>query len=413
MTFSIVKLSITKLLNLTLRISGIGSKFLVLTLMSKYFSIGIFGEYSLAISLITVLIFSLGLDFYNFSIRDILTTKNFDLIRDKVASTFFLYIIIYIVFALIANIFFYKISYVKNYVPLVIGLSISEHLSQEIYRLLIGFKRVLLANILLFFRTASWALIVVYFIYNKFHISPTLIFKLWLIADILTIIYVLFFALIKNINHLKGISISFIWLKKGFKVCYLFFLATISLKSIEYANRFIVNYFLGNELAGIFTFYSNISILITVYINTMVISFDLPELIEFSKTNKIKSLLQKFKKSLLLQTVISSIFLLFIIKPLLIWQDKIKFENYLPLIFFMIVAVGLMNYSLYYHFKLYIFHKDKALLKVMIISGVLSLVLTVIATYLFGLYGSAVAFVFSGIIMFYMRYSEANKIKYV
>ena len=49
---------------------------------------------------------------------------------------------------------------------------------------------------------------------------------------------------------------------------------------MEYANRFIVDYFMGEVLAGVFLFYSNISILITVYINTIVISFELPELIK-------------------------------------------------------------------------------------------------------------------------------------
>ena len=60
-----------KLLNVFLRMGGIGSKFLIVTLMSKYFDVDVFGNYGLITSIITILIFVLGLDFYNFSIRDI------------------------------------------------------------------------------------------------------------------------------------------------------------------------------------------------------------------------------------------------------------------------------------------------------------------------------------------------------
>ena len=42
--------------------------------MSKYFDVDVFGNYGLITSIITILIFVLGLDFYNFSIRDILKT---------------------------------------------------------------------------------------------------------------------------------------------------------------------------------------------------------------------------------------------------------------------------------------------------------------------------------------------------
>lgn len=181
---------------------------------------------------------------------------------------------------------------------------------------------------------------------------------------------------------------------------------------MEYANRFIVDYFMGEELAGVFLFYSNISILITVYINTIVISFELPELIKSIKSPNIHKLLRKFKKSLLIHVAISSVFIFLIIKPLLMWQDKVEFEKYLPLIYFFIIGVGLMNYSLLYHFKLYIYHKDKALLKSMVISAVLSLLLTISLTYFCGIYGAATAFVISSIILFYMRYILAKKVKY-
>jgi len=401
-----------KIFNVFLRIGGVGSKFIIITLMSKYFDVDVFGNYGLITSLITILIFVLGFDFYNFSIRDILNTKDKQEIVNKVVVTFILYGLTYLFFILVGSLIFCNISYIKPHLFLIIFLVITEHLSQEIYRLLIGFKKVLLANILLFFRTVSWSVIIIFFYYNNYLITVDKIFKLWLLANTLTIAYVFFLSIIKSYGEIIKVSLRLNWVKKGLRICSVFFLATISLKFMEYANRFIVDYFLGEKIAGIFLFYSNISILITVYINTIVISFELPELIKLADSQEIHKLLRKFKKSLLVHTLISSLFIFIIIKPLLIWQNKVEFETYLPLIYFLILGVGLMNYSLMYHFKLYIYHKDKALLKSIIVSSILSLLLTIVFTSLYGIYGTANAFVLSCIILFYMRYNEAKKIKY-
>ena len=403
--------SYLKFLNVFLRIGGIGSKFIIITLMSKYFDVDVFGNYGLITSLITILIFVLGLDFYNFSIRDILKTNNNQEIINKVISTGLLYVSVYTTFSILGYFIFNSIDYLKPYVFLVIFLVITEHLSQEIYRLLIGFKKILLANFLLFFRTVSWSAIIIYYYYTKRLITTEKIFTLWLIANILTIIYIFILALSKNYKKILNTNVNLNWIKKGLRISAVFLLTTICLKTMEYANRFIVDYFMGEKLAGIFLFYSNISILITVYINTIVISFELPELITSVKSPNIFNLLQKFKKSLMIHIVISSVLILLIIKPLLIWQNKVEFESYLPLIYFMIIGVGLMNYSLVYHFKLYIHHKDTALLKSMVISALLSLILTIALTYLFGIYGTAIAFLFSCVILFYMRYLEAKKMK--
>lgn len=398
-----------KILNVFLRIGGIGSKFLIITLMSKYFDVDVFGNYGLITSIITILIFVLGLDFYNFSIRDILKTSNKQDILNKVLVTIVLYFAIYGLFVLLGYYTFNSISYIKPYTFLVVSLVITEHLSQEIYRLLIGFKKILLANILLFFRTVSWSAIIIYYYFNNTLITIEKIFTLWLFANSLTIIYILVLSIKKNFNLLLKATLNFNWVKKGLRISSVFFLATISLKSMEYLNRFVVDYYMGEELAGIFLFYSNISILISLYINTIVISFELPELIKSVKLPKIELLLKKFKKSLLVHILISSIFIFLIIKPLLHWQNKVEFEKYLPLICFLIIGVGLMNYSLLYHFKMYIYHKDRSLLKSMVLSAIISLLLTITLTYFFGIYGTATAFVISSIVLFYIRYYEAKK----
>lgn len=405
--------SLYKILNIFLRISGIGSKFIIFTLLSKELTPLDFGNYSLLVSLITIMIFVLGGDFYNFSIRDVLKTKSEkSRLLNKLASNFFFYFVIYVIFFIIGSIVFNQLTYTRPYIFLVIFLCITEHLSQEFYRMLVAFNRVLLANVLLFIRTAGWTGIVVFLIYQKIDFGVRNILQLWLFADVLTILYVLFFIIKKEQKKLVYIKLDFDWVKKGMKISYIFFITTIFLKIIEYSNRFIVGYYLGEEMAGIFTFYSSISMLITVYINTIVISFELPTLIRSAKSPIIKSLFLKFKKSLLLQIGVSSVGIILVINPILYWQNKEEFRVYLPILLLMIIGSALMNFSLLYHFKLYIKHLDKVLLKVMVLSGFISIVISLFFTRYFGIYGAAISFLISGLVLCYFRFKEAKKVDY-
>ena len=379
--------------------------------MSKELTNSEFGKFSLLTSLITIFIFVLGFDFYNFSIRDILRTKNELDLRIKIFSKFVFFVVIYIIFFLLGLVVFNYLSYTKDYVYYVILLCITEHISQEFYRLLIGFGKILLANILLFLRTMGWSLVVFYMIMDKIAFAISDVLKLWLMANSLTILYLIIVIIKNEKNNIIKLKVNFGWIKYGIKVCYIFLISTIFLKITEYSNRFIVNYYLGEEMAGIFTFYSSISILITVYINTIVISFELPELIKTSKhPYLLKKLFIKFKKSLIVQVSLVSLVLFVIIKPILYWQNREEFQMFLPLLIYMVLGVSLMNYSLLYHYKLYVKHKDKILLKIMIISGIISLILSSIFTKYFGIYGAGIAFTLSGVLFYYLRLYECRKI---
>ena len=382
--------------------------------MSKHFSEDKFGEYSLIGSIITVLIYIVGLDFYNFSIRNILKgDRNKNIRINKVFSTFILYLIIYVVLFLILYPIFHTISYVKPYILLIIFLGFTEHLSQEIYRLQIAFKKVLLANSLFFFRTISWVLVLLYKIWFNEPITLQFLLQIWLIANVLVILIVGLYEFNSNYKDLIKSKFDKNWVKKGLKIAMVFFAGTISLKMIEYSSRFILDFFVEKELTGVFIFYANIATLVTVYINTIVISFEMPTLIETTNAKNIKTNLKAFEKLLKQHIVVVIVGILLVIKPILMWQNKPLFEVYLPILFLMLVGVGMMNYSFKEHLHLYILHKDKILLKILVLTNIISLFLTIGLTALFGIYGTAVSFLISGVVLFYFRKKEVGKINII
>ncbi|GMN07856.1 hypothetical protein MTsPCn5_32450 [Croceitalea sp. MTPC5] len=406
------KIVLFKLFNVGLRILPLGLKFILITTLSKYFDTAVYGDYSLITATITISIFVLGLDFYNFSIRDILTEK--DNIVEKLASTFFLYLFIYFFFFIIGSLLFRKIEFMHTYGLIsVLGICVTEHLSQEIYRLHIAFKKVLLGNLIFFLRVSIWT---GYILVNLlfFDSKPTIegILQLWLFSNIFSFV-ISFLTLGKNLKKLIPFpKIEISYLVKGLRISFVFFLGTIALKCIEYVNRYIVDYFLGSEETGIFSFYANLALIITVYVNAIVISFELPALIEKTGSKDLNLHFKNFRNQMLKQIAFVSVLVIFITKPILIWQSVKVYDNYFPILFLLLLGVALMNFSLVYHFFLYILNKDSTILRITLKSCFVNLILTISLTFWGGLYGTALAFFLTGLYMFFERRRNAISANY-
>lgn len=402
MQFKVSSLPINKASSLFFRMAAMGSKFLIFTYLSKYFIESTYGIYSLLTTTITISIFILGFDFYNFSIRDILIEKKDT--AAKVFTSLAFYIGVYTIFVLAGYLIFNQIDYFSEYTGVLILICITEHLNQELYRLLLAFKKVLHANTFLFIRVSGWTFFVLFqIIIQKKEITLSEILFIWALFNAGTLLLVLLFFAKPIVGRLSLFRIKKDWLLRGLKVSVIFYIATIALKVIEYSNRYIVEGVLDEVSAGIFSFYSNISMIIGIYVSTIVVSYELPDLIESSTTDQFDFKLKRFKRLLFQHSSIAMLAVMILLYPVLLWQGKESFISYWPLILLLNAGMFLMNISLIYHSYLYIKHKEKKILQIVLISSAIN----IIATYLFcrylGIMGAGVAFLITGILIFVLR----------
>ncbi|MTE27212.1 lipopolysaccharide biosynthesis protein [Winogradskyella ouciana] len=408
------KFGFYKLFNLGLRVAPLSVKFLFFAVLSKVLSPEIYGSYTLITTTITISIFVLGLDFYNYSIREIL--MNGQNTVSKVFSTFLLYIVVYIIAMSCVAVYYHfsdGMGMSLKVTLTILLICITEHFCQEAYRLQIAFKKVLTANLIFFFRVFLWMsyLTIEILFFNKNLVLETIL-NYWLIFNLVAVGLNVVTAVRPAINNKGSLKLSIAFIKRGIVVCSLFFLGTLSLKSIEYLNRYIVDLFLGKEITGVFSFYSNLALVITVYINAIVISFELPLLIEKGNTSNFSKYFKIFKNSFLKQIVIIIVLLLIAIAPILYWQDIPLYKDYLYIFFILLISTAIINYSLVYHFYLYIKKKDRTILWLTIKSGFFNLVTTLILTYYFGVAGTCVAFLLTSICIIYLRKSSCKKVGY-
>lgn len=405
---------VTKLVNLFLRVMPLAVKFVFFSALSKVMPPEQYGSYTLITTTVTISIFVIGLDFYNYSIREMLTSKS--RFFQKLFNSFVLYTIVY-VFIIIIVLFWLVFGNVFGMsfktVFTIMLICFSEHFCQEVYRLQIALKKVYLANLVFFFRVFIWmAYLVVMVLFYRSNISIDYILTLWLVFNIMAIVLNFITAhrfITKNLNQFI-LDIDFV--KKGLIISSLFFFGTLSLKSIEYLNRYIVNLFLGKEMTGIFSFYSNLALVISVYVNAIVVSFELPALIEQTASGKINYYFKNFKRSFLKHIMIIIVILTISLFPILKWQNIEKYSDYAYVFFILLIASAMMNYSLVYHFYLYIKKKDKKILGLTIKSGIFNVLSTLILTYLFGILGASISFLLTSICLFYLRKTSSKKFGY-
>ncbi len=398
-----------KLLNLMLRAGGMGAKFVLILVLSKFLSDVAYRDFMLVITFVTLSIYVLGVDFYHFGIRDMLTGKEEENLS-KLVHTFLFYASVYLFFGVVYYVAFTRLDFIKPYSLVIFFIALTEHLLQEIYRLLIAFGKVLSANVLLFFRLFGWAVYVLYGFYFDGGISVSRIFEVWFVFNSIGITAVSVYFVLKYWRQMLSVRWESRWISDGLKVSAVFFAGTVILKTIEYANRFVVDYFLDDIYVGIYGFYTTIALIVTIYINTIVISFELPPLIKESRNDPGLVRFKGFQRSMRKQLTVISLILIILIFPLLKWQGREDYIERLPVFFLVLTGVVLMNLSLVEHFMLYVKHKDKRILRILVLSGAFSLLSAILFTYLLGLYGTGLSFMLTGLMMYWLRKSEATKL---
>lgn len=395
-----------RLLNLLLRAITIIAKFLLSIIIVKELSVSELGVFGIVQTTITLLIYVLGFDFYTFNAREILKPNGKPLV-DCVGNQLVFHVAIYFIVIPLTLFLFYSNVISEEYLILFYLVLVTEHLSQEIYRLLIVFKKSVIASFLLFIRSGSWIFVLCsLWVFNIQKANLTYVFTFWFLAALLSILIG-----IKYIPNLKGFSIDFKWIKSGLKIATPFFIATIFYKLMEFSGRYFLDYFNTKESVGIFTFFTSISNAIFVFVHATVIIVMSPFLIEGARksSDDFKIIFKRFKKQMLNYTLAGSIIGIVLIYPfILLIQNDVLLAN-LSVFFLLVMATILFCVSYIPHYLLYVFDKDMSLLKSSIFGATTNISLNFILVPLYGVTGAAIAQIGGMLVLLLSKYGFSRK----
>ncbi|MBQ0735326.1 oligosaccharide flippase family protein [Aquimarina celericrescens] len=402
-------LSAASFFNLLLRGLSMGAKFLLSIYIIKFLGIKELGVFGVFQSTVTILLIIVGLDFYSFNTRKIIEHPS--LLSDYIRNQAVLHLVTYCIILPFTVIIFYQDIIAFKYLRYFFFILVFEHLSQEMFRLLVALRRSIIANIVFFIRTGIWVFILVCLGY----LSPSyntleLVFKFWLSGSILSLLIgVIYLQKEYALKWFGKIDLELI--KNGVTIAFPFFLGSICYKIIEFSGRYFIDFWFSKEEVGVYTFFSGIANTLFVALYSSFIIIEAPKLIK-SKTEGYEAFQTKlkfFKKGVIRIALLLLVLANIAIYPLLIFLDKQKLFDSIEVFWIMSVSITMWSFSYVYHYALYTYHFDKRILIATLVACIANIGLSFILIPRFLLVGAALAHLLSFLLVYAVKYFLWNK----
>lgn len=390
------------LIDLLLRFSSLGGKFLLLVFVAKELGASVVGEYGLITGLVGMVLYVVGMDFYTYSTREVLHQQIgiWEALYNQFVFYLINYFVIFLIWAWLAD-----FSGVKEHIWLVFCLLICEHLSQELYRFLIISKRITIANIQNFIRNGLWCYFcLVLSLLGNLNLNIILIS--WLTCSFFSVIYVFLFIFKLNPPKKQDFNLNFKWIKKGVSVALVFFVGTLFLRCIFYFDKIIINYYSNATVVGVYVFYVGIINAVQSGLDVIVVSRYYPSLVasiddrkELIKNKKIMLSKIRVFTGLLYALSIPSCWVIIEI----LGKEEYKQTFYIyPL---MCIAWGVFNISYVNHYILFGLKQDVYILKCNVISTFTFFICILIIYQLMNniLLSVVISFVISYLLQFFLK----------
>lgn len=404
----------TACITTVIRAVSLFGKFLLFIYLAKYLSLNEIGIYGLISVVISYMLYILGFEFYMYSTREVLNSSHLNPLIYLKDQFIFHFIVYFITFP------FLTILFIKNILPLkyifwFYILLYLEHISQEIYRMLVTLQKPIYASWLMFFRTGLWVyLYLILITYDTSFRNLESLFITWTIGIITSFILLVKFINKKNIYLIFKHRINWSWIWNGVKVSLPFFFSIISIKGIEYVDRFFIKIFYGNELLGVYTFYTSFSNSVQTFVYSGIFMIIFPKLVKNFQQGNDKEYYYNLNK-LIKWGSLSSISLALVagvfMYPILIFINNQIYMNYLVTYWLLLLSVTINLIGQVVHFQLYIRRADKEILKASVSALFVIILCNLIFTYSYGILGASISSVVGSVFLFLYKYRLLRKIK--
>ncbi|PJE80508.1 hypothetical protein CI610_00476 [invertebrate metagenome] len=352
------------IINVGLRSSTLVSKFALLFFLAKFSTPETVGLYGLVTVTVGYLLYLLGLDFYTYTTREMLSTDNSnwpEIIKNQVGF----FTVTYLLFLPCIYFLFFLDILPKNIVLLFYGVLILEHITQELNRLLIAMGKVLTASWVLFFRSGLWCYIAVGLIsFKVFKNDLVVVLTSWILGGAIATIIGLIILSKYDWRSVNWLRMDWKWIRKGLSVAGLFLLGTLCLRGIYTADRYIIQSLSGLAAVGVYTFYAGVSNAFSTFIDAVIISFRYPKIVQAYRSNNIALFLeykQKMLKSIILTSLIIGGSAILLIQSILDIIGNATYIDKLYIFGYLLAAASVTCISYVPHYALYAMGKDKYL----------------------------------------------------
>lgn len=350
-------------LNMILRGLTLASKFFLLVYLAKVIPPEQLGVYGLFTVTISYALYLLGLDFYAYAHREMLSlphTACGGIIRNQ----FVFYAVVYLIVLPILLLVF-----VTGWLPWqMVGwfylILTMEHLSQELYRLLAVLGRVTRANLVLFLRAGAWVFVVL----ALFWAEPRLrglapIWGAWCGGVALSIL-VAWSGVRPLIGSMAHVPVDWPWMRRGLKVAAHFLVGTLALRGLFTFDRYFLDLYAGKSAVGVYSLFMGLANALQAFADAGAVSRLYPRIVAAYRRGSLEEYrreLRKLAASILLLNLGFSLVLFVALEPILRYIGREPYLEQAGTLWILVLAIALYCLGLVPHYALYARGCDRAL----------------------------------------------------
>ncbi len=353
-----------KSVNVGLRSLVLGSKFVLLLFLAYMLPPEDVGLYGLVVATAGYGMMALGLDFYTYANRELLGCRPSSwptIMRDQAVLYGATYTVGIPLFLLIFHfdVLPWKVA------GWFFALLATEHLGQELNRLLIAIGRPLAASVVLFIRSGLW----VWAAIGIMWLDPEsrrldVVFGAWVVGATC--------AILLGAGMLRGLPwrerarrVNWEWIRRGVMVASIFLVATLLFKGLFVFDRFLVRSVAGDELLGVYTFYVTAAMSITAFLDAAVFSFLYPRVVASYRVGEFHRFTRLMRQLWHQTAAVTGVLLLcaaIAIEPVVSIIERPIYGDYVAIFWVLLLGVALYALGLVPHYGLYAFGRDRVII---------------------------------------------------
>lgn len=392
------------LLLMKIRGTSLIIKFIFTIFVARYLNLEVLGFYGLlsAATIVLPIVLGLGLG-YTLCRRAVTSTLDAIVIDLKYYGLFFILIYALPAVASIVIGLVYENMILSVSVLLIIIL---EHLNGSSYQLLLNLSRPVSANVLHFIRTTVWVvlfMIFAFFIVDLRNLEMLLFF--WGCGSAFSLLC--FALLIKNwpwgTVDTSGSFIS--WLKSELASSKSAYFNGVFETTSMYMDRYLIGFFLGLELTGVFVFFWQITSALGNLLWTGVVQVTRPKLVKSYKSQdgEYENIYKKCLFKALMGATLASGVSIVGLDILLPYLQKPLVEEFFGIYYLMVFAFLMTVVKETQKLRFYSQHRDDLTLKTSIVALVGACCFTYVLVVYAGLWGAGLAMVLSSLLSVAMQ----------
>jgi len=353
-----------QLLNGLLRGFTLISRLTLLFSLARLLSPAEVGLYGLFMVSVTYAMFAVGLGFYAYSQREVLTrprTERAGILLHHAGVTGLAYLVV---------LPFSGLAFAAGYMPWWMapwfaGLLMTEHIAQEINRLLIATQRQLAAGVILFIRQGAWIWGAMMILWQVPELRGLpLVFTWWLTGGLLAIALGIW-RLRREIDRPTALRWDWAWIGRGVRTGLIFLAATLSLRGILTFDRYLFEGFAGLDLLGVYTLYAGLAMALMNFIDATVFVFRYPPMVQTYQRAHYHAYRREWRR-ILRHTIMAVTALALpaaLIAPFFgtLVGKPIYLEN-IALFWWLLAAICLQALGMIPHYGLYAMRRDRPIL---------------------------------------------------